>query len=371
MAGTKSKKDNAISNHAGKKNERDSGRLLIVIGVAAVVVLGITSCIYAYNNKVGDIWWTYFGEIFQEWGVGVFSGEGLLALLCKWNPLKEKNIDVGGGVKYFVIVIFITIFLTILGGIMKIKGEIEARKTEENNSLFEEEKHVELEPEETENPQSIYQKKQYMLSDDYFVEDLTAYYGVEKGSISKEEQLNKKVNLIYEDIKMLEKQKEVDTEIPKEYLIDINRADAQYETYVFQRDRDWYEESDFIKRQEWRLGDLAEAKKYRLEADIEYKDASNLRLVASYCLDEGDEYMRCSQMAKDESIKQDKKGCAERAYREGAEMCMEAIYIAAQENDEVMMNTILDDTFSKIEQAAEDASVSEMYLVYQKVVEML
>lgn len=108
-----------------------------------------------------------------------------------------------------------------------------------------------------------------------------------------------------------------------------------------------------------------------MEADIEYKDASNLRLVASYCLDEGDEYMRCSQMAKDESIKQDKKGCAERAYREGAEMCMEAIYIAAQENDEVMMNTILDDTFSKIEQAAEDASVSEMYLVYQKVVEML
>lgn len=166
--------------------------------------------------------------------------------------------------------------------------------------------------------ETVYEKKRYSFKDDLFIEEVEIYYGIEKG-VTDEEALKMRADLILEDIEK-EKITRVKREVPKSFWDNWEIADYLYDTYKFQLEEagNTDRKSILSDLKTYRLDNLKAAKKHRELADEQHEDPDNQHLLALYCVDLCDEYLR------DEDI-----NSASAELVEGAEWTVKSIYNAA------------------------------------------
>lgn len=146
-----------------------------------------------------------------------------------------------------------------------------------------------------------YKKEFYSSREDIFIERLERYYGVEEGSISQEETIDKMVILIEKELRN-KVNTHVDTEIPKSYEENCFIANTLYEFYDDNREMLEEDYNDYIitELRENILGNVEKAKYYRKLADRAYEDSTNQRLIGLYCIDLSDDYLRTGDIVSAE-----------------------------------------------------------------------
>lgn len=171
---------------------------------------------------------------------------------------------------------------------------------------------------------SVYEKKRYSFKDDLFINEVDAYYGEVKGTIDEAKAPEMRAQLILTYIgneKGVRKQRE----IPQNFWYNCEIADFQYSTYLDQLERAGKvkRESILPEIKSKRLRDLEDAKEYRILANDKYEDSDNQRLLALYCIDLCDEYLR------DKNI-----NYAQANLVEGAQWAVQSICNAAVDGNE-------------------------------------
>ncbi len=179
--------------------------------------------------------------------------------------------------------------------------------------------------------QQTYQKAMYSMEDDIFVEKIYAYCGIEEDTLSEEECLAQRANIIRESM-----EKSVDPDArqskPQSFVDNWDLADDEYRVYLYRKGMDTEGKSDNVltKEKEKRLEDLESAKNYRILADYEYQDADNQRLITLYCIDSCDEYLQDNET-----------DLAVQNLYEAAEWAVKSINSAAVFNDKGKMEEAL------------------------------
>lgn len=261
------------------------------------LLIGIT----AWAAKVGElsVCLNYWAEIGYGMPMSIVGCGGILGFILA----KDNRTLVG-------CIIFLLIIIAVLSGSFKVAASLAEKYDKDVQRASEEKQNAE----ESDAPQ--YVKIPYDQETDPFMERLEEYCGAEKGSIADEEKPGKMAGVITADILALRKGEKKTGLIPEVYSQNIQIADGQYRTYLYQRNRDKGSDLyDTLKGM--RISDLLDAKNWRIEADQEHEDPENRRVIGLYCIDYGDEY------ALD-----DQKRAAD-SYEEAAVWGMKAFYTAA------------------------------------------
>lgn len=90
------------------------------------------------------------------------------------------------------------------------------------------------------------------------------------------------------------------TEIPRLYEDCTQAAELLYQTYMYQRDRDWSKRHTYaiIVSKNCRIDVLVKAKDERVNGDSEYQDYENRRIISIYFKELGDEYVQDNNQKK-------------------------------------------------------------------------
>lgn len=286
-----------IANVPWKKNTS-----ILFIAFISIFLFSIGCSIYF--QEIGT-YMNYWSEKLFEFFV-VFVIEGIMSFFLTNRKLLKSTIWL------FIFILVTTLIIICFCALLKVYSE-----HINNTKTILEGKNITKENDSNYNQISKYTRVIYNFDEDPFFDRKEEYFGVEKGSLSDDEILEQMVKVILTD---MEAQECEGTKIPKEYSKCTKEADLQYETYLFQRKRDWNKkdsdaEEDFVKKK--RINDLLSAIKKRIRGDEYYKNAENRRIIALYYKDRGDEY------AKDEKLQK-----ALEDYEDSAEWAMKSIYTA-------------------------------------------
>lgn len=356
------KKDRTKTRDNTLKKDEKKNKLICIVAILIMVMilaLYIWSFVYANNHEQKSAWFKYYSEIITSFP-GVVAALASTAFTCSF--IKEILIPkIVRAISAVVLVILLATYWA--GGFMHVVSEVEKSPTSvviENGSGA------------LGGNEGKYEIRQYVFDEDPFVEQVHEYLGVEEGTIQKDELVDK-IALVVE-AGLANQQAPSDTRDEKNmnaYTEYLALAEAQYDTYTTQRNRDWNVDTGYvIILIDIRLEDLGEAIDYRIKADGIYIDCENRRIIALHFKDKGDEYIKKSEHyhEKEDAIAQTETvGEAQKAYEEGAEWCMKALHVAILEEKENKAKEILK-VFKKIEKAAESDKISNAYLAYKKVV---
>ena len=297
----------------------------ILESIFGVVGVGF---LLAVSYKAGKIWSfldTYGDLIHGLWVLLPFE-------LCGgiYGAYKNKKI-----LRQVVIFVFVaTLFLPMPISALK-WGKIPVDKPEESSTLGE--------PLATPYPvevsgAEVRYSMPYLRDEDIFVEELELYCGVEKGSIAEGEEAKKRADILEKDIYASRKRREGKTKPP---LFSANWEVADHEFRVFEsqqkileeeihKDETLSENKYFINEaRKQRIDELETAKYYRIEADNQYEDAENQKLLAQYCISLCDEYLRDYEY----NSSQESFDLALDNLQEGAEWAVKSMYNAAVVGD--------------------------------------
>lgn len=134
---------------------------------------------------------------------------------------------------------------------------------------------------------TTYDVKKYIFNEDPFLENKEQYVEVSLEGLSEDEIDKYVIDVLLDSVK---NKKEKQTKIPSIYIEDIDKADKQYIIYLKQ--------VNIPVLYERRIDDLKFCMNMRIEADEEYKDPENERLIGVYYIDLADEYLRDKKVNK-------------------------------------------------------------------------
>lgn len=324
-----------------KNNDRPLIILLwisILLIIVDVIITGVSYC-YAARQDQLSAWMTYYSSTLSSIAGIIIGSEcltSIISLCLSENALWHKGT---------FLALSITLFFYASGGALAV-GSAVHKQPDETTVVG---------PVQTSQKASDgLLKKPYILEDDFFMEDLEAYLGVEKGTVLPNDIITQMAVLLTATLtaekEKAEQEKPSKTEEippPKAYETYTAFADQNHETYKEQHKRDWSKKDDVGKLlREERKEDLQSVIDARIMANNTYKDSGNMQQIAMYCKEYGDEYLAEGDSA-----------AAMAQYKEGTIWCMRAFcaaWIAGTDTSIIMF------TFDTLDEAVNDKLFENM-----------
>ena len=316
---TKGKKENrkqkrnqsSASNIIGRKKKMQKW-IIVIESIFCLVFFSLMWRIekYAIGNQCGSVFWNYISDS----GIQILCGgiaDVIISLIVAYK--KEKKI---------IGIIFWQIFLGIMVAVLaffcfftysKIKGAINQQKEaleiqKKNNAMAK----MAMQPGESlqgvQKTVTVYEINQDLYMDNRPLED---YYA---GEISEENECIVRAEIL---LRNLESNVPVGSK-SENYNKLLETADKEYDTYMYQRNRDKNSETENEALFSDRVDILHKSLNKRKEAHKEYESPENERPLANGYKDMGDEYFG-----------KERQNDAIIAYEESAEWYFKAIYHAA------------------------------------------
>ena len=310
------KKQKSTQNNFSKKrfNKKQMWIIFIEVIVCIIFVLAfIVTYQYADQNGCSGVFWDYTSDC----GIQILSGGGFFDILFSAIAayVKEKKIVFW---QFFMGIMAVILFLVCLFTYFKIKGDVVQKEKEIEIVNFGNDEEAEDIVNSDESSQRIQKTVvEYKINQDLYMSErsLKDYY---VGEISKGSEKNAKAEILLNNLEynMPAGSRSVN------YTKLLETADMEYDTYMYQRNRDKSNSAEnetlFLDRMEM----LQKSLDKREEAHKEWENPVNERLLASGYRDMGDEYF--SRGMQSDAIM---------AYEKSAEWSMKAIYHAAAKKD--------------------------------------
>lgn len=301
------KKQKSTQNNFSKKRFKI---VFIEVILCVIFVLAfIVTYQYAEQNGHSEVFW----EDISDYGIQILSGsffDILVSVIVACE--KEKKIDRIVFCQFFMGIMAVMLLLVWLFAFFKIKGDIEQKEPETVD--FEEDGEAEGIVDSDESLQRTQKTVvEYKVNQDLYMSErsLKDYYA---GKISKENEKNVKAEILLNN---LEYNMPTGSESVN-YTKLSETADMEYDTYMYQRNRDIRDNPENETLFFDRIETLQKSLDKREEAHKEWENPLNERLLANGYRDMGDEYFG-REMQSDAIV----------AYEKSAEWYMKAIYHAA------------------------------------------
>ena len=313
------RKIGSVISHFFKKGRTEENkeimisRLILIIEVVLVIVSIIIAIIiagYARRHNCESVFWDQLGDYLLVIVVVVLI-DIVIALVI--NQLTQVK-------KIPFLIAFIFVWVIILGSFdggvyAKIKSQV--LKNKENTA---DEKNVN---EETTKDNTVVRTILYDVDKDPFMEQYTLeeYYG---DVIAEQNKSEIRAQILWTNLENNKPEGEPSTNYNR--LREV--ADAEYDTYLYERKRD--KSKDSVELFENRIGRLQQSLNHREEADGESETPENERPMATGYKDKGDEYLG-----------QKRQSDAFESYEKSAEWYMRAICHAAAETNMEEVNSCM------------------------------
>lgn len=286
---------------------------------------------YAKNEKLLSVFFGFWSKVIFQVVISLLA-DGIIIFLIKC--VLKKKVFLAGMITTLVIILLFSI-----SGVLEIKS-LHYKKSESVNN------YSDIADSYKSDNFEKYAKIPYIFEDDpFFTEKREEYFGIKKGSLTEGEEIVKYIaKIIFEDMKNT---KIEHTEIPRLYEDCTQAAELLYQTYMYQRDRDWSKRHTYaiIVSKNCRIDVLVKAKDERVNGDSEYQDYENRRIISIYFKELGDEYVQDNNQKK-----------ASEMFKESIKWAMKSLYTAYANKKYEKMKTVyndLDNSLSALEQLDE------------------
>lgn len=289
---------------------------IISFCISAVITLIFVISFKDYANR-----YNLNSEFYLFWSEFIYAIMTAIAGDVVASILAKIKFGKNGIWIFAMLLCAIAIFFSI-AGILRIKG-LCVKNIEENQRAVEEKQTDKIIYNSDTIQNKTYYASPYIFEEDPFFERKEEYFGVKKGSLSEDEIIQYMAKCVYENIDF---QQLDNTEIPDAYSQHTQAANSQYDTYLFQRKRDWDLDkentysSNYIKQ--IRIDDLKSVIDERILADGEYINYENRRQIAICYKDLGDEYAHI-----------DNQNEAANAFEECAKWAMKSMHVAIRNSN--------------------------------------
>lgn len=302
---------------------------LFILFAPIICFYGVAKC----ENKLSVFFDFWSNAIFQL--VITSLASSVVIAIIKFVAKKRAY-------SYVIIFAFIIITTFSVSGILKIQSIHFEKSESSNNNNNSNNNDNNADMHESDNVEK-YTKIPYVFEDDpFFTEKKEEYFGIKKGSLTeKDEMVEYMANVIYED---MQSTKIKDKNISELYENYTQAAELLYQTYTYQRDRDWSKKDTYavVVSKNCRIEILIKAKDERINGDNEYQDCENRRIISIYFKELGDEYIEDNNQEE-----------ASEKFKESIKWAMKSLYTAYANKNYKKMKIVysnLDSSISALEQ---------------------